>query len=293
MGRAKFSGLWLLLAVLMPSTAQAEDKITTLPRTEKWVVSFDNDGCRLVGAFSADSADKDKILIELAQYSPGPGFELSVLGQPVKTDDPFAKLKIGFGPDFKPVTVETITGTRAKYPLRIITSMNFDNLQNAPTTPAAIPATPPERVVRYLDVWANAHSIYRLDLGSMISPMTVMHECMDNLVKSWGYDPDEMASDAARPAPVGTLGNWFTPNDYPTDLLRQGAMGIVHIRLDVDEKGAVTGCHVQMSTKPVGFDVATCKLLSQRAKFTPGHNAKGEPIKSYYVATVRWVIPEN
>lgn len=289
MGRTTFSGLWLLLAALVPSTAQAADKITTLPRTEKWVASFDDDSCRLVGVFGAD---KDQILIELAQYSPGSGFELSVMGQPVKTDDPFAKLKIGFGPDFNPVTVQTINGTRGKYPLRIVTSMDFGNQQSAPTTPAEIPATPPERVVRYLDVWANAHSVYRLDLGSMVSPMTVMHECMQNLVKSWGYAPDETANDAARAAPVGSPGNWLTSGDYPTELLRQGATGIVHFRLDVDEKGAVTGCHVQMSTKPAGFDVTTCKLIMQRAKFTPGHNAKGEPIKSYYVSTASWMIPE-
>jgi TonB family protein len=102
-----------------------------------------------------------------------------------------------------------------------------------------------------------------------------------------------MASDAARAAPVGSPGNWLTSGDYPTDLLRQGAIGVVHFRLNVDEKGAVTGCHVQMSSMPAEFEVTTCKLFMRRAKFNPGHNAKGEPIKSYFISSVRWSVQLN
>lgn len=288
MGRVKTAGLGLMLAASLATSARADERITTVPRTGKWVVSFDKDSCRLVGDFGAD---KNQILIELAEFSPDEKFDLSILGQPVKADNPWAKLKMGFGPAFKPVTVETMNGTQGRFPVRIVSSIGFDNRQDSSTNPDTIPTTPPNRVVRYLDVWADGKTIYRLDLGSMIGPMKVMHSCMDDLVKSWGYDPEAMAADNARAKPKGSPGVWLRSDDYPGDLLRQGAMGIVHFRLDVDEKGAVTGCHVQMSSKPEGFDTVTCKLLSQRAKFTPGHDAKGVSIKSYYVSSARWLIP--
>ncbi len=64
--------------------------------------------------------------------------------------------------------------------------------------------------------------------------------------------------------------------------------GYVRFRLDVDETGNVAGCRVLYRTNPDEFADLSCKLISKRAKFAPALDAKGKPVKSYYISQIRW-----
>jgi TonB family protein len=65
----------------------------------------------------------------------------------------------------------------------------------------------------------------------------------------------------------------------------------VHFRLSVDARGKVSDCHIQRSTRPEGFDEAVCEVLMHRARFKPALDAEGKPMASYYINTVRFIIP--
>lgn len=86
-------------------------------------------------------------------------------------------------------------------------------------------------------------------------------------------------------------GSWIQSSDYPPLALRQGLAGVVGYLLDVDSQGAVTGCRIVRSSGAALLDEATCNLLPQRARFDPGHDAQGHPIKSAFAGTIRWAIP--
>ncbi len=38
------------------------------------------------------------------------------------------------------------------------------------------------------------------------------------------------------------------------------------------------------------FDDATCAALMRRVRFTPALDAKGQPVPSFYLNTVRWIM---
>ena len=51
-----------------------------------------------------------------------------------------------------------------------------------------------------------------------------------------------------------------------------------------------TGCRVLYRTNPDEFADLTCALISKRARFAPALDAKGTPVKSFYISNVRWVM---
>ena len=52
------------------------------------------------------------------------------------------------------------------------------------------------------------------------------------------------------------------------------------------------GCHVLMRFNPDEFADLTCNLLKKRATFKPAVDAQGNPVKTYFVNKVRFVIPD-
>ena len=115
---------------------------------------------------------------------------------------------------------------------------------------------------------------------------------MDDLVRTWGLDPTVQASLSRRATPLRSPGEWLRSADYPGPMMFKGNQALVQFRLEVDELGAVTNCHIQGHTKPEGFADLTCKLIIKRAKFQPALDAAGKPAKSYYVNRVHWLIPD-
>lgn len=92
--------------------------------------------------------------------------------------------------------------------------------------------------------------------------------------------------------PIGNPGNWITRADYPPEALRERREGVVGFRLEIGPNGQVTACNVTVSSGYAPLDEATCRLLSERATFNPGLDAKGRPTNSSYSSRVRWVIPQ-
>jgi len=73
--------------------------------------------------------------------------------------------------------------------------------------------------------------------------------------------------------------------------MRNGSQGIVNFRLTIGTDGVPTACHIQISTRPEGFEKAVCSGIMKRARFTPARDAKGDPLVSFYVNTVIFNIP--
>ncbi|WP_338465704.1 energy transducer TonB [Novosphingobium sp. ZN18A2] len=102
-----------------------------------------------------------------------------------------------------------------------------------------------------------------------------------------------LAAAPTGPKPAGNPGAWITPGDYPAAALKAGKEGAVQFSLQVDASGTPTGCSVTKGSGEPSLDEATCRLISQRAHFTPATGKNGKPVAGTYANTVRWVLPAD
>jgi hypothetical protein len=55
----------------------------------------------------------------------------------------------------------------------------------------------------------------------------------------------------------------------------------------------VTACTVTESSGSASLDSTTCRLLQERALFTPARDSRGEPVSDTVVSRVSWRLPES
>ena len=94
------------------------------------------------------------------------------------------------------------------------------------------------------------------------------------------------------PRPTGDPGLWVTNDDYPAEALRYDQQGTTGFRVTIDPGGKVVGCEI---TSPSGFaslDEMTCRVMTQRARFSPALDKKGKPTTGTWASRCRWVLPE-
>jgi TonB family protein len=107
-----------------------------------------------------------------------------------------------------------------------------------------------------------------------------------------------LAAIAAAAPPVATsakarskVAAYFSDDDYPAEAIRMEEQGTVGFRLSVSAKGAVTSCTVTASSGSAILDSTTCRLMSERATFTPARNARGKAVPDSVQARILWALP--
>lgn len=252
-------------------------------------MNYDNDACHLIARFGEDSP---VTAFKLTRYQPGDAFDITFYGKALRYDNPRMRAVIGFGVQPRSTERQAIVGDlNGKLPLIILNSLRLDGAEptrDDPNQPEVGPDM--EREVTGIDLKVRG-KWYWLDTGPLDAPMAAMRTCLSDLVGHWGYDPAVQASLIRRPEPVGSAGTWLRSADYPDNALHKGHNGVVQFRLDIDETGSVVGCNILHRTSPDEFADITCRNLAKRAKFTPALDAKGNPVRSYYVNKVLWQIP--
>ena len=282
-------GIAMIASLAMPGISVAKDKPPiSLPKTSKWEINYDEDSCHLLAKFGED---KQAVIIRMTRYQPSDVFDLTLYGEPLKSFGPTVPVRIGYGIN-APVKREAISGTGGdKQPLLILNGERIDGLgYTANTTPPAIDAGLEQRANK-IDITITGGKRFSLESGSLGAPMAAMRTCISNLVRKWGYDPQQQAGLSALAKPLKSPGSWLGSDDYPKGPLANGHNGLVQFRLDLDETGKVTGCFILHRTQPDDFADLTCKLIAKRARFSPALDKDGKPSKSYFISKVRFVIP--
>jgi TonB family protein len=102
---------------------------------------------------------------------------------------------------------------------------------------------------------------------------------------------------AAAPGPsramAPSLPQLFSSDDYPAEALRAGEQGTVAFQLEVGADGSVAACTVTSSSGSASLDSTTCRLLRERARFTPARDSSGKPVSDTVVSRITWRIPEG
>ncbi len=83
------------------------------------------------------------------------------------------------------------------------------------------------------------------------------------------------------------------PEDYPIQLIREGAQGRVGFQVRVSPDGAPLQCEIYQSSGYPMLDAHSCTLVMQRARFEPARDEKGDAVRSQVRLMVAWVIPTD
>ena len=285
-------GTGVLMCALAGPALAAASAVEFKPRAEAWHLTYDDNSCDLGAAFGEGKA---RTLVNFTRFGPAANFTLSLYSGSLRQTGVRSSVVVEFGPDVSRQQVESINGTFGKdLPFVTISNLRLDGWKPGPKDKPSYTPDPPiapadEARVETMTVVIAGTKRLGFRFGPMAQPLRAFRECTSNLVKAWGYDPQTQAA-LTRPAiPRDDPRNWVRSSDYPVGYLVMGLSSIVRFRLDVDETGAVTGCHIMQAMRPAGFGEESCRALRMRAAFTPALDRDGKPTKDFFISTVLWI----
>jgi protein TonB len=103
--------------------------------------------------------------------------------------------------------------------------------------------------------------------------------------------PGSLPPGLSRSARPINPGSWVTPDDYPVGALATDQSGAVSFRVSVNPQGLVTACQVTQSSGWPLLDSETCRLISERARFTAALDSRGRPTAASYSNRMQWRLP--
>ena len=284
-----FSLVAAALVLTNPQGAIAKERLTLEP-SSPWNLDYASEACRLGRSFGEGD---QKVLLILAKYAPGLTMEILASGELLAADrarsfsysfDPNERVEID-----RPLFGELPNGgTIWQFIAGLIPPEDFAQLADSEALPAQIKAAELTSAgkVESLTLRIGRRPEIALQTGGLAAGLGAMDQCLDNLVKSWGYDPGKLASVVSGPQPIGRVERWLNQNDYPTEALRKDLSGAVRFRLGISETGHITNCTIQSSYSDPSFPDKVCSEFRRKAEFEPARNADGEGVASYWASTV-------
>jgi protein TonB len=87
------------------------------------------------------------------------------------------------------------------------------------------------------------------------------------------------------------LNSYFSTDDYPSDARRARAQGDTLVSMTIGPDGRVANCMVTASSGSSALDVASCRILRQRARYSPARDAAGNPTTGRDSGRITWRLP--
>lgn len=107
-------------------------------------------------------------------------------------------------------------------------------------------------------------------------------------------DPPVPVARTVEPARAkANLASYVSDTDYPPNAARNEEQGTTRFRLVVGPDGKVKECSVTSSSGSSALDSTTCKLMKQRARFTPARDSNDRPTGDTVASAIRWVLPTD
>jgi TonB family protein len=140
-----------------------------------------------------------------------------------------------------------------------------------------------------LQLRAGSEPRLRIPLDQAPAAVAAHRRCTAGVARQWQLDEAALAALRQRPASTNFLG--YRPEDYPSAALRTRTQGRVVLRITVTAEGRAGDCRVVASSGEPSIDARSCQVAMQRARFTPGLDAAGQPVTIPAVFTVTWRLP--
>ncbi len=123
------------------------------------------------------------------------------------------------------------------------------------------------------------------DPDGVANALTVLKNCETDLLVSLGVPPDELAQVAV--GPKADIARHFGSSAYPSNALFGGKGGRTFALVTVGADGRPMECKIVSNSGHDSFRKGTCDAV-MRARFEPGTNAAGEPVRAWYPIRVTW-----
>lgn len=288
----------ILGAAFCPIAAAAADKPPQhFTPSGPWAMEYADQTCRLIRNFS-DGANVVTLAFEKAYL--GPGLTLGLAGKTLQTPRTIAMARFRYNGEkaarASALLKTVLTDGRESVIVTDVPFVPLDRLMSI-----ARKTKLPERLAVLDDVEIAAASKItsisftygfignpEFEIGPMAAPIKAMRACVEDLVKSWGVDPERMATMSRAPEPIGSPRAWLSMEDYPDEMWRAHKGGVVSIRLVIDEEGSVKNCIADVEQRGP-FEDAVCKGISKRAHFKPALDANNKPMRSYRPHVVQFL----
>lgn len=82
-------------------------------------------------------------------------------------------------------------------------------------------------------------------------------------------------------------------SDLPPDLREQKAGGELKLQYRIGIDGRVSDCRILVSSGRPSLDATTCRLITERFRFRPSKDERGNPVPSIMVETHGWYWPPD
>ena len=266
----------LFLISAAPSNAQSPAK--PLEPQGPWKVDYADDECRLIRTFGLGD---QQIVLRLARGSGLQQFDMVIAGSSIPKLPKQVNVTLNLVGQGKEQQFSGYSMQIPNRPERFLLWYDGESQLLGDFTDNQV-----------ITVKAGPEFSVSLHLASGRSAIQALDTCHADLLSSWGLDVASLKAAKTPPRPLGYPGNWATTADYPAESLRKAQTGIVRFLLVVGPDGKPQKCTIARSSGIPVLDTTTCQLMMRRAKFKPAGDANGQPIASYYLSRVRWLIPE-
>lgn len=129
---------------------------------------------------------------------------------------------------------------------------------------------------------------YELETGSLAEVLKTLDTCVADLRAFWNAG---VVHETSPVQPKGDLRSVFKAEDYPSEAVADGVEGSVQYTLLIDEKGSVVGCDPIMTSGAPLLELMGCQVIVARAKFTPGKDSAGRPVRQTVTTPpIRWAL---
>ena len=282
-----------LLATGVSAQENDEQDVVSLKRSSDWVLDYADDRCRLVAIFG-EGEDRTPLIFE--QYHPSSSLRWMIAGPYLKGMRKGREATVQFGPTLEPFTVEYDDRTFGEYGELVGGSWHTtDTAESADEQVVPISNLSNRldaskgREVRWIGIQRSRKPMLKLETGELESLAQAMNSCIDNLVASWGLDPEQDRRRARGPKFVNQVRIFRAlASSYPSSARSRGMEADRQIRVLVDAAGKVTQCAMADVTSAERFDDRACELFRREAKFEPASDTEGKPIPSYYIMTLSY-----
>ena len=197
-----------VLAAGMTTGAASAESVRLLP-SSSWVVDYGDDSCGLYREFGGPD---NSVYLELRQFEPGDHVEFMIATDAFRQRDRAARITIL--PDDEARTVSSpLLLTTENYGAGFIYSGSLQSRdgsrvdQEADRDWSDTEREAREREITGIEFARIFRSNLLLETGPLHSGMTVMRDCMRNLVEVWGYDAQVQYGLSRKASPID-LAEW-------------------------------------------------------------------------------------
>jgi TonB family protein len=277
-----------LATSLWPMPTHAEPVV--LQPGSPWNIDFGEKSCRLTRFFGA--SDKPHVLI-IDQYWPDQYFGLALAGPLVDHIDGEGKFALRFFEGQEPIRrvpfKGSIEGFGAAY---FYTRIGIATKDQPATGPQPIgtrfPAvdTRSAKDAAFVSLSADGNEI-RLATGPLDDAFQILNQCARDFVGFWGLDQEKHRTATRMPYWTNEAAMVATVDFIPFERIKPGERGIVRLRMIIDEAGKLVDCTVIEAPDVELVERPVCQAMKQ-ARFEPGLDADGKPMRSFYATTITY-----